>query len=311
MPLKRRIPPTLLLGLLLALALPLPTLAAAEDTPKLIIDAGGHKAKIKDVLFTPDGKGLISVSDDKSIRIWDTASGELRRTLRGQMGEGHEGKLYAGALSADGRWLAVGGWLSGEPKSWDAIRLIDLQAPEDAPLRLLKGHGNVILGLAFSLGRKTKQGGNHLLLSGSGDFTARLWEVEPGAGQGRLRHVLRGHTEPIYAVAISPPDEDGPDKKDNRRLATASDDHTLRLWSEDGTLIKVLEGHTDKVRAAAFTPDGRYLVSGSDDKTLRLWDGRDGWFIKQLAEQDSRVGSLSISPDGKSVLTGPGSPLRL
>ena len=269
-----------------------PTACAADakvSTPELVIDSGGHKAKIKNVIFTPDGKRLISVSYDKTIRIWDVEHGELLRTLRGQMGEGHEGKLYAGALSPDGRFLAVGGWLHPEcAGQCGNIRLMDLHAPKDASIRLLKGHNNAVLSLAFSRDGK-------YLLSGSGDRTARLWDVQTG----ETIRVLAGHTDQIYAVGVSAPGENG-----EIRLVTGSDDHTLRLWDGAGNLIKVLEGHGDAVFAAAFTPDGRYLVSGSFDKTIRLWDARDGQFIKVLAEQDKRVAGLSISPDGKKVLVG-------
>ena len=286
--------------LVFALLLSPPAQALGAE-PQLVIDTGGHKAKIQDVLFTPDGRQLISVSDDKTIRIWDTGSGELLRTLRGQMGAGHEGKLFAGALSPDGRWLAVGGMVGTGTKYQDAIRLIDLQAPPDTPLRLLKGHSNVILSLAFSPDGQR-------LLSGSGDDTARLWDLstpleagvstalDTGLQTGKTLQILRGHTDDIYAVAFSP---------DGARLVTGSDDHTLRLWDGDGNPIKVLTGHTDDVMAAAFTPDGKYLLSGGYDKSIRLWDAGTGAFIKQLAKQDSRVGSLAISPDGKKVLSGP------
>ena len=264
-----------------------PTACAADadaSTPELVIDSGGHKAAIDDVMFTPDGKRLISVSNDKTIRIWDVERGELLRTLRGQIGEGREGRLGAGALSPNGRWLVVGG-RAGELND-RLIRLIDLQASKDTPLRLLRGHTDSILDLAFSRDGKR-------LLSGSFDHTARLWDVQTG----ETLRVLHGHTDAIYAVAFSP---------DGERLVTGSDDHTLRLWDGAGNLIQVLEGHGDDVMSVAFTPDGRYLVSGSFDKTIRLWDARDGQFIKVLAEQDSDIGSLSISPDGRFVLTGPG-----
>ena len=197
-----------------------PTACAADadaSTPELVIDSGGHKAAIDDVMFTPDGKRLISVSNDKTIRIWDVERGELLRTLRGQMGEGHEGKLYAGALSPDGNLLAVGGWFSG-----NFIRLMDLHAPQDAPLRLFKGHTNVVLSLAFSPDGKR-------LLSGSGDHTARLWDVQTG----ETIRVLAGHRDQIYAVGVSAPGENG-----EIRLVTGSHDHTLRLWDGAGNLIQ-------------------------------------------------------------------------
>ncbi|MBI5184722.1 MAG: caspase family protein [Nitrospinae bacterium] len=256
-----------------------PSLAKIQ-APILEIDAGGHKAVINDVIFTRDGKYLVSASDDKTVLVWDVETGEVVRAIRGQIGEGDEGKIFAAALSPDNRVLAVGGYVKN-----NAIRLIDFQTGQ--VVRLLKGHGNVINGLAFS-------SDGQRLISGSADFTARVWDVR----SGETLHILKGHTERIYAVAFSP---------DGKRVATGSLDHTLKLWdASTGALLATMKGHKNNVVSAAFTPDGKTLLSGSWDKTIRLWNGENGEFIKVLAEQDSTVDSLSISPDGTKVVTGIG-----
>ena len=92
------------LGLLLAAA------GARAEGPILQLDTGGHMALIKGLAFTPDGKFIVSASNDKVIRVWDWRAGKTVRTIRGQSGPGQEGKIYAMALSPDGRWLAMGGW---------------------------------------------------------------------------------------------------------------------------------------------------------------------------------------------------------
>ena len=71
----------------------------AAAPPILVLDSGGHTSMVWKVLFTPDGKELVSVSDDKTVRFWDVASGEPIRVLRPPIGPGYEGKLYAAALS--------------------------------------------------------------------------------------------------------------------------------------------------------------------------------------------------------------------
>jgi WD40 repeat protein len=244
-------------------------------------------AKIKDIFFTRDGKQLISASNDKTIRVWDIQTGKTVRMLRGQIGAGDEGKIYAAALSGDNQWLAVGGFMAkGHGIDDDKVGIIRLiHFPTGQIKHLLKGHDNVILSLNFS-------SDNTRLISGSADKTARIWDIT----SGNTLHTLQGHTDYIYAVAFSP---------DNQLAVTGSDDHTLKLWQvSDGSLQATLEGHDDKVKSVAFTPDGHYILSGSYDKTIRLWNGKTGRFIKVMARQNRTVDSLSVSLDGTVVLTG-------
>src|SRR5712671_6094819 len=69
--------------------------AGADATPQLVLEAGGHQAIIRKLLFTADGRELVSVSDDKTIRVWavspDGRRATLARTLRGQIEEGRPG----------------------------------------------------------------------------------------------------------------------------------------------------------------------------------------------------------------------------
>jgi WD40 repeat protein len=257
---------------------------AQADEPLLVIDTGGHMALIRKIMFTSDGRYLVSAGEDKVVRVWDVQTGETVRTIRGQTAEGDEGKIYAAALSPNDRYLAVGGWLAGDPDSRCAVRIHDFQSGK--VIGLLKGHTNVVLSLAFSPDGR-------YLASGSADQTVRMWDIER-----KEVHVLKGHTGDIYAVAFS---------SDGKRLVSGSDDHTLRLWDvQQGKLIKEMKGHQDRVSSAAFSPDGRYIASGSWDKTVRLWDAESGDFVKVLGEQGTTVDSLSFSPDSHWLLTGSG-----
>ncbi len=261
-----------------------------QNRPIPQINGGGHTSLIRDIAFTRDGRYLVSAGEDKLIRIWDIAQAKTVRTIRGQIGDGQEGQIYAMALSPDNRYLAVGGRTHKECAGrCGEIRLYDFQT--GILLSLLKGHKNAVLSLAFSPDGRwlaSGQGGRHRQV-------AIIWDVQAR----RAHRVLRGHTKHIYALAFTP---------DSQRLVTGSDDHDLRLWRvADGGLMKVMRKHADKVRAVAVTPDNQ-IVSGGKDRRILRWDGLDGRFLGTLVEdQGTDPRSLSVSPDGQWLLAGVGS----
>ncbi len=254
----------------------------AEDAPIPMLDTGGHMALIQSIAFTPDGRQIVSASEDKTIRVWDLATGKTVRTIRGEVAPGQAGGIRAMALSPDGKWLAAGGtFTGGNPGDFGAIRLYDFASGK--LVALLRGHKNAVSGLAFS------PDGRHLL-SGSVDFTAILWDVAPG----RVLHRLRGHRDAISAVGFTP---------DGQRAVTASLDHDLRLWRvADGGEAATLQGHNDKVQSLAVALDGT-IASGDRSGEIRLWDGNTGAHLRLLARQKTIVGSLSFSPDSKRLLS--------
>ena len=171
-----------------------------------------------------------------------------------------------------------------------------------------------------------------LILTGSYDGTARLWEMATGRPLGSL---LR-HQHTVAAVAFSPDGRTvltgsfdqsarlwevaaarrpvvrapglhpaGVFSPDGQTIVTASEDHTARLWdATTGAAIGKPLTHDDSVEALAFSPDGRTVLTGSFDKTARLWDAATGEPIAPPLRHDGRVKSVAFSPRGDRVVTG-------
>ncbi len=231
----------------------------------------GHQESVFSVSFSPDGKTFASASVDKTIKLWDLATGREIQTF-----SGHQSGVVSVSFSPDGKTLASG-------SSDKTIKLWNIATGKET--QTLSGHKKGVNSVSFSPDGKT-------LASGSGDNTIKLWNI----ATGKENQTLSGHKKGVNSVSFSP---------DGKTLASGSYDNTIKLWDlATGKETQTFSGHKKTVNSVSFSPDGKTLASGSEDNTIKLWDLATGKETQTLSGHKEGVNSVSFSPDGKTLASG-------
>ena len=248
----------------------------------LKLDTQGHTAKIQNVIVTKEKK-IITASDDKTIRIWNPATGKEERKILGQIGAGSEGKIYAMALSPNEQLLAVGGYFGKSNKAWGNIRIYNY--PTGKLLKVLKSHTNVVQDLAFSSDGK-------LLISGSQDKTAKIWNMQ----NLTLKETIAFHKDFVYGVKLLQVNGD-------YRAVTAGLDNQIALYSLNRKKVIQSDAKNYKLDSLATSKE-HIAVCGFNSKEIQIYDYNLNP-IKTIASKTKPTG-LAYSPNGAFLIAGTG-----
>jgi eukaryotic-like serine/threonine-protein kinase len=267
-----------------------------------------HTGGINAVAFAPDGKTIVTASDDRTVRLWSLEMGAPK------IFEGHTDEVWAAALSPDGKMIASGGKDKG-------VRLWDVAKGKST---LLEGHLQWVTHVTFSADGKwlasqglgdgiflwnvaTKEGtrvatnpgvemSRGPVFSEDGRFLAFvetgklvIWDVTTGR-----RDLWPGQTSICSSIAVSP---------DGRMIATGGVDGLIRLWSTTGGLSRTFRVHADEVTAMLFSRDGSTLITGSKDRSVRSMDVVSAT-VRIWGLYGGEVKTMALSPDGKQLAVG-------
>lgn len=267
----------LVIALLVLLSAGAPALAQAVGPAPVVTLS--IMPSISSLAFGPGDRWFVTGGWDNTVKIWETASGRLLRTL-----SGHSKVVQAVAVSPDGRLIASAGWD-------DVIKVWNVQTGES--IRSINNDSSTTR-LAFSPDGRS--------LFAQGIYVLRRYDVASGA-VAQTYHTVKqpdAKTSISNAFAISP---DGRLIAGGRGCDPKPDDQcTIAIW-DVGTGRLLRKWTSDRrVFTLAFSPDGRWLVScSSGPGQIDLWDAFSGSRISQFPSPGLVTRALAFSPDSRSL----------
>lgn len=227
------------------------------------------------VTFSQDGSTLAIGDRNGRIQLWDTTTSSQQADLEGH-GGGRDSEILALAFSPDGKMLASG----SEDKT---VRLWDTQ--NHTKLGTLSGHTGWVTAVAFS------EDGN-TFASGDASKTIKLWDLDTQ----KERATITGHKNTINALAFAPVGT----PLYGMCLASGSTDGTIRFWNplNGEELITFTSGHTESVKAVAFSENGTTLTTAAFNGIVDVWSLQTGRELITFTDgQCDAADVIALSPD--------------
>ena len=228
----------------------------------------GHTDSVLALAFSPNGKLLVSGSSDKTVRLWETKTGKLRRTR-----EEHTAPVNTVAFSLNGKKFWSGSSKDDTIRSW---------FPRDGGR------------MSSRITSRTDVTFITIASSNKGETVARVFNSMPIRCiieiSGNHWDVVSGHTDSVNVLTLY---------EGGKTFATGSMDKTIQLWNiaDRNRPLYTFIGHTDAITAVDFSMNGKVLASGSADNTVRLWDVAAGQHLHTFTGHTGEIGAVTFLGD--------------
>lgn len=249
-----------------------------------------------------EGNVLVSGSTDRSVRVWNITKGICTHVFQGhtstvrcliiltptQVGTASDGR----PIMMPTEPLIITGSRDSSLRVWTLPKDGDVSLPaqdeNECPyfVRALTGHGHSVRAIAAH---------GDTLVSGSYDYTVRVWKISTG----ETVHRLQGHTQKVYSVVLD---------HERNRCISGSMDNQVKVWSlESGLVLHNLEGHSSLV--GLLDLQSNRLVSAAADSTLRVWDPENGGCKSILRAHTGAI--TCFQHDSRKVISGSDRTLKM
>lgn len=225
----------------------------------------GHYDNVNSVVYSPNGKSILSGSDDNTSILWDLETGSKLRTFN------MTGEVIFTGFSAD-ETVAI-------TMTEDSLKFWNISTGE--PIKAVRNLDELAC---------MTPDNRHLITSGPNHYRVRFWNPMTG---DTIKSVPDRNSTVSYPK-ISP---DG-------TLLLSDSNRCLVLWSATtGERVKVINAHKGHIADYAFSPDGSLIISGAEDDTVKIWNTTTGELLRTFTGETSTIIHVRFTGDGSKVLT--------
>ncbi|XP_020292451.1 guanine nucleotide-binding protein subunit beta-5 [Pseudomyrmex gracilis] len=239
----------------------------------------GHQAKVLCSDWSPDKRHIVSSSQDGRMIIWDAFTTNKEHAVSMPTTW-----VMACAYGPSGTLVACGG-LDNKV----TVYPLSLEDDVSTHKRTVGTHTSYMSCCAFP-------NSDQQILTGSGDSTCGLWDVE----SGQLLQSFQGHSSDVMSIDLAP-------SETGNTFVSGGCDKLVLIWDmRSGQCVQSFEGHQSDVNSVRFHPGGDAVVTGSDDATCRLFDLRADREVAVYAKESIIFGAnaVDLSISGRLLFAG-------